>query len=130
MTDLLLSGLVHSTKKKLDWTKGRAVARKLPIKTVEQGIEECFGMVEETAAGNRSQLNTIISELKAELAKSSPESRDQYTWVIGAKTLHIRGGNAYNGEDPSHGWTVFTNAYTFPMVLKAIGFDVEVSKPR
>lgn len=125
--DLLLSGLVHSKNKKLDWAKGRAVAAKLPIDEVRAGLEEVAGADGLSAQDARRLLNTIISALKREITKS--DARDAYTWEVGTKILHIRGGTSW-GDDPSDGWTVFTDAYAFPKVLKAIGFDVKASAPR
>ena len=127
--DLLLSGLVHGKNKKLDWAKGRTVAKKLTLAEVETGLEECYGGPGDNARESRAMVNDIINDLKAELALagSSEEPRDCYTWHVGGKVLHIRGGTS-DGDDPSHGFTVFTNAYCFPKVLKAIGFDVTVPK--
>lgn len=120
--DLLLSGLVHSKKKKLDWRKGREVARKLSLEEVRKGLEETTGDGYSLSAREcRANLNGIISALKEEI--TSADARDAYTWELGGKVLHIRGGTSW-GDDPSDGWTIFTDAYQFPTVLKAIGFDV------
>ena len=70
-------------------------------------------------------LNDLITALKKEVTTN--DARDAYTWTLGGKVLHIRGGTSW-GDDPSEGWTTFTNAYQFPKVLKAIGFDVDAPK--
>ena len=119
--DLLLATLIHDKDKKLDWTKGRQVARKLPIDKVQRGLAECYGEEADSAKEARANLNDLITDLKAELKESG---RDEFDLEVGGKYVHIRGGVSF-GDDPSPGWTTFTNASYFPQVLRAIGFDVD-----
>ena len=119
--DLLLTALIHDENKRLNWTAGREAARKLPLDVIQRGLEEIQGEPAPTAKEARAALNDIITDLKAELKN---DARDAHRWVLAGKVMHIRGGTSY-GDDPSQGWTAFTNAYYFPRVLRAIGFDVE-----
>lgn len=126
--DLLLTALVHDKDKKLNWTEGRKFARSLPLQQVLIGLESAFGEDDRTAKEARAQLNDLLGDLKRELNDGT--ARDAHVWEIGDKVLHIRGGTSW-GEDPSDGWTVFTNAYYFPEVLKVIGFDItDPPKPK
>lgn len=124
--DLLLTVLVHDEGKKLDWAAGRRTAQRLDRDALMNGLAEVFGEEPETVKEARKQLNGIISDLKAEL--TGPAARDSYTWLVGGKVLHIRGGTSW-GEDPSEGWTAIANAYCFPEVLTAIGFDLTGARP-
>lgn len=123
--DLLLTNLTHDEGKKLDWTKGRQLARKLPIETVQAGLEEADGEAAESAKAARTRLNDFITALKNELKDDS--ARDAYDLRVAGKVIHIRGGTSW-GEDPSEGWTTFVNMWAFPQVLNAIGFDVELDQ--
>lgn len=122
--DLLLTTLTHDAGKKLDWTKGRQVARKLPIDVVQARLEEINGDPCDSAKEARTELNDIITTLKAELKNGThlhdAGGGDAYTYEVGGKVLHLRVGTS------SDGWNAFTNAGYFPQVLKAIGFDVEL----
>lgn len=123
--DLLLISLVHDENTKLDWAAGRKAARKLDRDALMRGMVDCYGEEPETVTEARSLLNGIISSLKQELT-SDQLARDAHLWSIRGATIHIRGGTSW-GDDPSDGWTVFANAWAFPKVLDAIGFETKVA---
>ena len=123
--DLLLTALVHKKGQKLNWTEGRKAARKLDKEKLLTGLEECYGEAPESVVEARKVLQDMITDLKKEL--SSQDAREAYRWEVGKGkstwVLDIRGGTSW-GDDPSEGWTAITNAYYFPDILKAIGFDL------
>lgn len=120
--DLLLSAMIHEKNKKLDWKAGREVLRKMPGDVLRARMEEINGDPCETLSEARREANDIISRLKDELADG--RARDAYLWNIRGMVIHIRGGTSW-GDDPSDGWTTFTNAWYFPEALKAIGFELD-----
>lgn len=119
--DLLLSAMVHDKDARLNWPAGREVIRKMPLDDLHRALEEINGDPCETAAEARREANDIITALKREIYDGG---RDAYAWEIRGAVVHVRGGTSW-GEDPSDGWTTFTNAWQFPEALKAIGFEVQ-----
>lgn len=123
--DLLLATLAHNKNKKLNWAAGRRAARRMDRDAVMSGCEGAWGWSPDSLTEARSQLNTLITELKAEIEEGS--ARDAYAWEVGSWRIHIRGGTSW-GDDPSTGWTVFSDAGYFPKVLTAIGFRFDAVK--
>ena len=121
--DLLLATLAHNKNKKLNWAGGRRAAQRMDRDRLLAACEEAWGFAD-SVTESRPQLNTLISQLKAELAT---DSRDAYTWEVGSWRIHIRGGTSF-GDDPTQGWTVFSDMLYFPEVLAAIGFRLDAIK--
>lgn len=119
--DLLLSGLVQDESTRLDWPAGRKVIREMNGDVLMAALEEINGDYCDSLTEARREANDIVSCLKREL---KGDARDAYTWKLRGAILHVRGGTSW-GDDPSDGWTAFTNAYAFPEALRAIGFEVD-----
>jgi len=123
--DLLLATLAHNKNKKLNWAAGRRAARRMDRNQILDACSEAWGYTPDTLTEARSQVNTLISQLKAEIEDGS--TRDAYTLEVGVWRIHLRGGTSW-GDDPSQGWTVLSDAGYFPEVLTAIGFRFDAVK--
>lgn len=121
-SELLLTALIHDESTRLDWAAGREVIRKMPKDAILRGVDEAYGDSDCTVTEARRQVNRLLTDLKREVA-SPDKARDGYVWKIRGALVHIRGGDTW-GDDPTGGWTTFTNAWYFPGVLKAVGFEV------
>jgi hypothetical protein len=122
--DLLLAVIARPKDKKLKWTAGRAVIRKMDPEKLLAAIEEIDGDHEGVTLA-RQRANQVLTDLKKELKLT--DARDAYEWEVGRYHLSIRGGTSW-GDEPSGGFTAITDAHYFPDALKAIGFSCGVVK--
>lgn len=116
--DLLLIAHRHEKNVRLDWPAGRQALRQMPVEEVRQALVGVYGDYVENGREARQMANDIISNFKAELNNGG---RDEYVFEVRGVLLHIRGGTSW-GDDPSPGFTAFSNISYFPKVLEAIGF--------
>lgn len=119
--DLILAHVIYDKDTEFDWDAGLTALRGLDIATVAKRVEDAQGDLPELDSEIREEAENILAAFKEEMAEAT---RDAITYEVGDKILELRGGTSW-GDDPSEGFTAFSNIGHFPEVLRAIGFTVE-----